>query len=118
MRVYQTNEIRNIAILGSTRSGKTTLTEAMIYEGGIITRKGSIEEKNTVSDYRPVEIERQSSVVASILYTEWKNIKINIIDNPGVDDFVGEIAPSLSICDTVFLLLNAQNGIEIGTEIN
>jgi len=118
MRVYQTKEIRNIAIVGSTRSGKTTLTEAMIYEGGLITRKGSVEEKNTVSDYRPIELERQSSVVASVLYTEYNNIKINMIDNPGVDDFVGEVAPSLSICDVVFLLLNAQNGIEIGTEIN
>jgi len=86
MKVYQTNEIRNIALIGGAKTGKTTLAEAMLLEGGVINRRGSIEDKNTVSDYREIELERQSSVFSTVMYTEYAGKKINIIDTPGFDD--------------------------------
>lgn len=117
MKVYQTNEIRNIALVGGAKSGKTTLAEAMLFEGGVIKRRGTIEDKNTVSDYREIEIERQNSVFSTVLYTEYSGKKINIIDTPGFDDFVGELIAALKVTDTAFLVVNAQNGVEVGTEI-
>ena len=117
MKVFQTNEIRNIALIGGAKSGKTTLAEAMLFNGGIITRRGSVEDKNTVSDYRPIELERQNSVVASVLYTLYDNKKINIIDTPGFDDFIGEVISTLKVMDTALMVVNAQNGVEVGTEI-
>lgn len=117
MKVYQTSEIRNIALIGGAKSGKTTLGEAMLFEGGIINRRGSVEDKNTVSDYRPIELERQNSVVASVLYTLFDNKKINIIDTPGFDDFIGEVIAALKVVDTALMVVNAQNGVEVGTEI-
>ncbi len=117
MKVYQTKEIRNIALVGGAKSGKTTLAEGMIFEAGRINRRGTIDDKNTVSDYRPVELERQNSVFSSLLYAEFNGIKINIIDTPGFDDFVGEVVSALKVADTAVILLNAQNGVEVGTEI-
>ncbi|MBE0647884.1 MAG: elongation factor G [Bacteroidales bacterium] len=117
MKVFQTNEIRNIALIGGAKSGKTTLAEAMIFEGGVINRRGSVDDKNTVSDYRPIELERQNSVSASILYALYDNKKINIIDTPGFDDFIGEVISPLRVCDTALMVVNAQNGVEVGTEI-
>lgn len=117
MKVFQTNEIRNIALIGGAKSGKTTLAEAMIFEGGVINRRGSVDDKNTVSDYRPIELERQNSVSSSILYTLCDNKKINIIDTPGFDDFIGEVISALRVCDTALMVVNAQNGVEVGTEI-
>jgi len=117
MKVFQTNEIRNIALIGGAKSGKTTLAEAMLFEGGVINRRGSVDDKNTVSDYRPIELERQNSVSSSILYTLFENTKINIIDTPGFDDFIGEVISALRVTDTAFMLVNAQNGVEVGTEI-
>ena len=114
MKVYQTNEIRNIALIGGAKSGKTTLAEAMLFEGGVISRRGSVEDKNTVSDYRPIELERQNSVSATILYTLNDNKKINIIDTPGFDDFCGEVISALRVVDTAVMLVNGQNGVEIG----
>ena len=89
MRVYQTNEIKNIALLGSAGSGKTTLAESMLFEAGVIKRRGSVEAKNTVSDYFPVELEYGYSVFPTVFHVEWNNKKLNIIDCPGSDDFVG-----------------------------
>lgn len=117
MKVFQTNEIRNIALIGGAKSGKTTLAEAMLFEGGVISRRGSVEDKNTVSDYRPIELERQNSVSASILYTLFDNKKINIIDTPGFDDFCGEVISALRVADTALMVVNGQNGVEVGTEI-
>ncbi|MCK9421003.1 MAG: elongation factor G [Bacteroidales bacterium] len=117
MKVFQTNEIRNIALIGGAKSGKTTLAEAMLFEGGVISRRGSVEDKNTVSDYRPIELERQNSVSASILYTLFDNKKINIIDTPGFDDFCGEVISALRVADTAVMVINSQNGVEVGTEI-
>jgi elongation factor G len=117
MKVFQTNEIRNIALIGGAKSGKTTLGEAMLFEGGVISRRGSVEDKNTISDYRPIELERQNSVVATVLYTLADGKKINIIDTPGFDDFIGEVVAALKVADTALMVVNAQNGVEVGTEI-
>jgi len=117
MKVYQTKEIRNIALVGGAKSGKTTLAEGMLFESGRINRRGTIDDKNTVSDYRPIELERQNSVFSSLLYTEFNGKKINIIDTPGFDDFVGEVVSALKVADTALIVVNAQNGVEVGTEI-
>jgi elongation factor G len=117
MKVYQTNEIKNIALTGGTKSGKTTLAEAMLFEGGLINRRGSVDDKNSVSDYREIELERQASVFSTVLYAEYAGKKINIIDNPGFDDFIGEVIASLKVADTAVMVVNAQNGVEVGTEI-
>ncbi len=115
MKTYQTQEIKNIAILGSSGSGKTTLAEAMLFEAGIINRRGKVKEGNTVSDYFPVEKEYGYSVFSSVFSLEWMNRKLNFIDCPGADDFVGNIVTSLNVTDTALMVLNAQYGIEVGT---
>ena len=116
MRVYQTNEIKNIALLGNDGSGKTTLTESLLYEAGIISRRGRITAKNTVSDYFPVEQEYGYSVFSTVFHVEWNNKKLNIIDCPGSDDFVGAAMTALNVTDTAILLLNGQYGPEVGTQ--
>lgn len=117
MNIYQTNQIKNTVLLGSAGSGKTTLAEAIMFEGGVIKRRGEIENKNTVSDYHEIEHEHAGSVYSTVLYTEWQNKKINIIDTPGADDFIGAVVSSLKVTDTGLMILNAQHGIEVGTEI-
>ncbi|MDL2305574.1 elongation factor G [Bacteroides sp. OttesenSCG-928-D19] len=116
MKVYQTNEIKNISLLGSSGSGKTTLVEAMLFESGVIKRRGSIAAKNTVSDYFPVEQEYGYSVFSTVLHVEWNNKKLNIIDCPGSDDFIGGAVTALNVTDTAVILLNGQYGIEVGTQ--
>ena len=116
MKVYQTNEIKNIALLGSSGSGKTTLVEAMLFESGVIKRRGSVSAKNTVSDYFPVEQEYGYSVFSTVLHVEWNNKKLNIIDCPGSDDFVGSTVTALNVTDTAIILLNGQYGVEVGTQ--
>lgn len=118
MRVYQTNEIKNIALLGSAGSGKTTLAEAMLYESGLIKRRGSVEAKNTVSDYFPVEQEYGYSVFSTVFNVEWNNKKLNIIDCPGSDDFVGGAITALNVTDLAVILINGQYGPEVGTQNN
>lgn len=115
MKVYQSNEIKNISLLGSSGSGKTTLVEAMLYESGIIKRRGSVAAQNTVSDYFPVEKEYGYSVFSTIIQTEWLDKKLNFIDCPGSDDFIGGVVTSLNVTDTALILLNAQYGVEVGT---
>ena len=118
MRVYQTNEIKNIALLGSAGSGKTTLAESMLFEAGIIKRRGSVEAKNTVSDYFPVELEYGYSVFPTVFHVEWNNKKLNVIDCPGSDDFVGGAITSLNVTDQAVILINGQYGPEVGTQNN
>ncbi|MBP1638196.1 MAG: elongation factor [Bacteroidetes bacterium] len=115
MKVYQTNEIKNISLLGSSGAGKTTLMEAMLYESGVIKRRGSINNQNTVSDYFPVEKEYGYSVFSSVLSYEWKNKMMNFIDCPGSDDFVGAVFSSLNMTDMAVMLIDAVNGVEVGT---
>ncbi|REJ80829.1 MAG: elongation factor G [Bacteroidetes bacterium] len=117
MKVYDDKHIKNVVLVGATKSGKTTLAETMLFEAGLINRRGTVEEKNTVSDYHEIEHERGSSVYATTLHTEWKDYKINIIDTPGLDDFIGEVISSLRVADTAVMLLNAENGVEVGTEL-
>ncbi|MCU4163336.1 elongation factor G [Carboxylicivirga caseinilyticus] len=116
MKVYQADQIKNLALLGSSGSGKTTLAEAMLYEGGVINRRGDIESHNTVSDYHRVEHEYGYSVFSSVLFTEYLDRKFNIIDCPGSDDFIGGAVTSLNVTDTALMLLNSTQGVEVGTE--
>lgn len=118
MKTYHTDQIRNIALLGNSGSGKTTLGETMLFVGGTIERRGTIDGRNTVSDYRPIEHENGNSIFSTVLYTEFKNKKINIIDTPGLDDFSGGVISSLFVADTAVLTINVQNGVEVGTEIH
>ena len=116
MKVYQTNEIKNIALLGSKGSGKTTLAEAMLYECGVIKRRGTVEAGNTVSDSFPVEKEYGYSVFSTVFYAEFLGKKLNVIDCPGADDFVGNAITALNVTDTGVILINAQYGVEVGTQ--
>ncbi len=116
MKVYNSHEIKNIALLGNDGSGKTTLTEALLFECGQIKRRGRITAKNTVSDYFPVEQDYGYSVFSTVFHTEWKGKKLNIIDCPGSDDFVGAALTALNVTDTALLLINGQFGPEVGTQ--
>ena len=115
MKVYQTNEIKNISILGSSGSGKTTLAEAMLYEGGVIKRRGTVEAGNTVCDYFPVEKDYGYSVFSTVFSVEWNGLKLNFIDGPGADDFIGGAVSALNVTDTALMVINAQYGVEVGT---
>jgi elongation factor G len=117
MKVYQTNEIRNIALIGGAKSGKTTLAEAMAFKGGVINRRGTIDDKNTISDYHEIEFERKNSVVASILYAETNGKKVNIFDCPGMADYAGEMISALNVVEAAVMVVNAQVGVEVGTDI-
>lgn len=117
MKLYDDKHIKTIALVGAHHSGKTTLAETMLFEAGLLSRRGSVEEKNTISDFHDLEKERQASIFATPLHTEWRNYKINIIDTPGMDDFIGEIASTMRVADTIVMLVNAQHGAEVGTEI-
>lgn len=116
MKTYQTNEIKNIAIVGCSGSGKTTLTETMLYEGGIIKRRGTVEAKNTVSDYFPVEQEYGYSVFTTVFQVEQANKKLNLIDCPGSDDFAGGMVCALEVCNLAMVVINGQYGVEVGTQ--
>ena len=118
MKTYQIDQIKNIALLGNSGSGKTTLAEALLFNGGVIERRGTIEGKNTVSDYRPIEHENGNSIYSTVLYTEFQNKKINILDTPGLDDFSGGVISSLYAVDSAIMVINVQNGVEVGTEIH
>ncbi len=110
MKVFDEKHIKNLVLLGSTKSGKTTLAETMLFEANLINRRGTVENGNTVSDYHDIEKERQSSVSATPLHTEWRNYKINIIDTPGHADFGGEVERILSMVDGAILLVDASEG--------
>ena len=116
MKVYQSNEIKNIALLGSKGSGKTTLAEAMLYECGVIKRRGTVDAQNTVSDYFPVEREYGYSVFSTVFYAEFLGKKLNVIDCPGSDDFVGSAITALNVTDTGVIVIDSQYGVEVGTQ--
>ena len=116
MKAYSTKEIRNVVLLGASKSGKTTLSEAMLFEGKVIDRRGSIEDKNTVSDYNELEKINQRSIYATPLYAEYKNVKFNLIDAPGSEDFIGGAYAGFKVCESGILVVNAQQGVEVGTE--
>ena len=116
MKVYSTKEIKNIALLGSKGAGKTTLAESMLFECGVIKRRGTVGGGNTVSDYFPVEKEYGYSVFSTVMNAEFNGKKLNIIDCPGADDFVGNAYTALGVCDTGMIIVNADNGVEVGTQ--
>ena len=116
MKVYKTNEIKNIALLGSKGAGKTTLTESMLLECGVIKRRGSVEQKNTVSDYFPVEKEYGYSVFSTVFYAEFNGKKLNVVDCPGADDFVGSAVTALNVTDAGLIVINGRYGVEVGTQ--
>lgn len=116
MKSYKSNEIKNISIIGSSGSGKTTLSESMLFEGGLISRRGSVENKNTNTDYLPVEHDYGYSVFATPFHVEWNNKKLNFIDCPGADDFVGGSIMALNITSTALILINSNFGIDVGTQ--
>ncbi|RED49472.1 elongation factor G [Seonamhaeicola aphaedonensis] len=117
MKVFDDKHIKNVVFVGAHNSGKTTLAETMLFEAGLINRRGTIEDNNTVSDYHDIEHQRQASVFATPIHTEWRNYKINIIDTPGLDDFIGEIISSIRVGDTIATVINGKHGVEVGTEI-
>ncbi len=114
---HDTNNVRNVCLLGHSGSGKTTMVECMLFEAKAIKRRGDVNSQNTISDYTAIEQERQNSMFSSLMHAQWKDSKINIIDTPGFDDFVGEVISSLKVADTALILINAANGVEVGTEI-
>ena len=118
MKTYQTDHVKNIVLLGNSGSGKTTLAEAMMFEGGIIARKGDVDQKNTVSDFREIEQENERSIYSTVCYTEYADHKVNMLDTPGADDFIGGVISSLHVADVALMLVNSQNGVEVGTEIH
>ena len=117
MKVYDEKHVKNIVLLGGAKSGKTTLAETMLFEAGLLNRRGTVEDKNTVSDFHDIEHDRGNSVYATTLHTEWRDYKINMIDTPGLDDFLGEVIASTRVADTCIMLINAQYGVEVGTEL-
>ncbi len=117
MKTYDQKHLKNVAFVGAHGSGKTTLAETMLFEAGLLKRRGSVEAKNSVSDFTEIEKERQSSVFSTSLHTDWRNYKINIIDTPGLDDFIGETIPSVRVSETALMVINGVHGVEVGTEI-
>ena len=117
MKEYSTKDIRNVVLIGSAKSGKTTLSEAMLFEGKVIARRGTVEDKNTVSDNEEIEKINQRSIFATPLYAEFMNTKFNVIDAPGSDDFIGGAVSAFKVCENGILVINAQHGVEVGTDI-
>jgi elongation factor G len=117
MPEFDTSHVKNIVLLGHAGSGKTTLAECMLFESGLINRKGSVSENNTVGDYHELEQERGNSIFSKLMHAKWRGYKINILDTPGYDDFVGEVLSALRVADTGVMLLNAANGVEVGTDV-
>ncbi len=117
MPQFDTAHVKNIVLLGHSGSGKTTLAEAMLFDAGLVTRRGTIAERNTVADYTDIEKERGNSIFSKLLHAPWKGYKINILDTPGYDDFSGEVISALRVADTGVMLLNASMGVEVGTDI-
>src|SRR3982751_2479012 len=117
MPEFDTAHVKNIVLLGHAGSGKTTLAECMLYEAGLITRRGNISERNTTGDYHELEQERGNSIFSKLLHSKWRGYKINLLDTPGYDDFVGEVVSALRVADTGVMVLNAAMGVEVGTDI-
>src|SRR5258708_36685864 len=117
MASFDTSHVKNIVLLGHAGCGKTTLAECMLFEAGLVNRRGSVEEKNTVSDFYELEQQRGNSIFSKLLHTEWRGYKINILDTPGYDDFAGDMLSALRVADTGVLLLNANFGVEVGADL-
>lgn len=114
---FKTKQLRNVVLLGHAGSGKTTLAEDMLFEAGVITRRGRVVDQNTVSDNTDLEHERGNSIFNHLLHNEWRGVKLNFIDTPGYDDFVGEVVSAVKVADTAIMVLNGAHGVEVGTEL-
>jgi len=117
MKTYTTDHIRNLVLLGGTNSGKTTLAESMLFAGKIIDRRGTVEAKTTMSDNTEIEQLYQRSIYSTLLYAEYLGYKLNIIDTPGADDYIGGVISAFKVADTGLMVINAQRGVEVGTDI-
>src|SRR5438046_4697256 len=117
MAEFDTSHVKNIVLLGHAGSGKTTLAECMLFEAGIVTRRGSIAEKNTTGDYHELEQSRGNSIFSKLMHTKWRGFKINILDTPGYGDFIGEVISALRVADTGIMMINAAVGVEVGTDV-
>ncbi|MFN3694965.1 MAG: GTP-binding protein, partial [Ignavibacterium sp.] len=117
MKEHGPDTIRNIAFIGHGGTGKTSLSEIILYTAHEINRIGSVTEGNTVSDYSPNEIEKQISISTSLMHIEWEGSKINILDTPGYSDFIGDVKSAMRVADTAVMLLKSAEGIEVGTEL-
>lgn len=117
MKVYPSEKIRNVGIVAHQGAGKTSLTEAMIFNTGAITRLGKVEDGNTVADYHPEELKRKSTVNTSLVACEWRDNKINVIDTPGFSDFFAEVVSTLRVADSLVMVIDANGGVEVTTEI-
>ena len=113
----ETKNIRNVALLGHSGSGKTTFAETMLFESETISRRGTVEDGTTTSDFTGLEKEKQGSLFSTLMHANWRGNKINIIDTPGLDDFVGEVISTMKVVDTALIIINAKNGVEVGTEL-
>ncbi|MFP4527888.1 MAG: elongation factor G [Candidatus Kapaibacterium sp.] len=117
MKVYEPKDIRNLTFLGHAGSGKTTMAEALLFKSGFVNRRGTVEDNNTVSDYSEIEHEKTCSIFATPVFAEWNNTKLNIIDTPGYDDYIGETVAAIRVADLGVIFINTSNGIEVGAEL-
>lgn len=118
MKVYRTDEIRNVVLLGHGGSGKTSLVEAMLYVSGVTNRMGKVTESNTVSDFDKEEQKRGFSISTSLVPIEWEKAKINILDTPGYFDFVGEVEEAVSAADAAVIVVSGKAGVQVGPRIS
>src|SRR5918911_943367 len=117
MKVYKAEQIRTVALISHVGAGKTSLVDAALYDSGAATRQGKVDEGSSVSDYDPDEIKRRMSLNVKVLPVEWKDHKINLIDTPGYPDFVGEVKAGLRVADAALVMVTAEKGVEVGTEL-
>src|SRR6266536_4360192 len=117
MKVYRAEQIRNVALISHVGAGKTSLVDAALFDSGAVTRQGKVDEGSSISDYDPDELKRRMSLNAKVIPVEWKNAKINFIDTPGYADFVGEVKAGLRVADAALVVVTAEMGVEVGTEL-
>src|SRR5437588_6860617 len=117
MKVYRAEQIRNVALISHVGAGKTSLVDAALDDSGAATRQGKVDEGSSVADYDPDELKRGMTLHAKALPVEWKNTKINFIDTPGYPDFIGEVKAGLRVADAALVVVTAEKGVEVGTEL-
>ncbi|MFL5695209.1 MAG: GTP-binding protein, partial [Ktedonobacteraceae bacterium] len=117
MKVYRAEQIHNVALISHVGAGKTSLVDAALYDSGAVTRQGKVDEGSSISDFDPDELKRRISLNTKVLPVEWKNSKINLIDTPGYADFVGEVKAGLRVADAALVVVTAEKGVEVGTEL-